>query len=118
MALALGAAPSSRYRGLAVVIGVFVVIFLGVTAASNRPLSYFDLQVLSSGSATLVLAAMGETVVILVGGFDLSVGAVISLVNVALATNMTPEPMTEVLLSVGALALGARSAPSTVSLSP
>jgi ribose transport system permease protein len=96
-----------RYRGLAVVIGVFVVIFLGVTAASNRPLSYFDLQVLSSGSATLVLAAMGETVVILVGGFDLSVGAVISLVNVALATNMTPEPMTQVLLSVGALALGA-----------
>jgi ribose transport system permease protein len=96
-----------RYRGLTIAVAVFAVIFLAVSAISNGPVSYFDLQFLSSGSAALALAAMGETAVVLVGGFDLSVGAVISLVNVALATNMTPDPTTEVLLSIGALALGA-----------
>ena len=80
-----------RHRGLTVAVVVFGVIFLAVSALSKGPLSYFDLQFLSSGSATLALAAMGETIVVLVGGFDLSVGAVISLVNVVLATNMTPD---------------------------
>ena len=40
--------------------------------------------------ATLALAAVGETIVILSGGFDLSAGAVLSLVNVVLATSMDP----------------------------
>ena len=96
-----------RHRGLTVAVVVFGVIFLAVSALSKGPLSYFDLQFLSSGSATLALAAMGETIVVLVGGFDLSVGAVISLVNVVLATNMTPDLATEVLFSIAALALGA-----------
>jgi ribose transport system permease protein len=96
-----------RHRGLTVAVAVFIVLFLAVSAVSKGPLSYFDLQFLSSGSATLALAAMGETVVVLVGGFDLSVGAVISLVNVALATNMTPDIATEVSCSIAALALGA-----------
>ena len=33
---------------------------------------------------------MGETLLILTGGFDLSAGAVISLVNVVLASSMDP----------------------------
>ena len=45
---------------------------------------------LSSGGATLAIAAFGETLVILVGGFDLSAGAVLSLVNVVLAASMNP----------------------------
>lgn len=96
-----------RHRGLVVAIAVFVVIFFGLNAISKQPLSYFDLQVLASGSAPLALAAMGETLVILIGGFDLSVGAVISLVNVTLATNMTPDLTTQVLLSIAVLPLGA-----------
>ena len=96
-----------RHRGLTVAVVVFGVIFLAVSALSKGPLSYFDLQFLSSGSATLALAAMGETIVVLVGGFDLSVGAVISLVNVVLATNMAPDLATEVFFSIAALVLGA-----------
>ena len=34
---------------------------------------------MASGAATLAIAAIGETIVILTGGFDLSAGAVISL---------------------------------------
>ena len=45
---------------------------------------------LASGGATLAIAAIGETIVILAGGFDLSAGAVISLVNVVLAASMDP----------------------------
>ena len=43
---------------------------------------------MSAGGATLALAAMGQTLVVLTGGFDLSAGAVVSLVNVVLATGM------------------------------
>ena len=38
----------------------------------------------------MALAAVGETIVILSGGFDLSAGAVLSLVNVVLARSMDP----------------------------
>jgi ribose transport system permease protein len=50
---------------------------------------------------------MGATVIILVGGFDLSVGAVISLVNVTLSTNVSADPLSQAFWAVGAIALGA-----------
>ena len=55
---------------------------------SRGRFSYFELSFLSLGGATLAMAAVGQTLVILTGGFDLSAGAVISLVNVVLATSM------------------------------
>ena len=61
-----------------------------VNAISAAPLSYFDISFMASGAATLAIAAIGETIVILTGGFDLSAGAVISLVNVVLASSMNP----------------------------
>jgi ribose transport system permease protein len=97
----------NHHQGLIVAIIVFLVIFLTVSALSRGPLSYFDLKFLASGSATLALAAMGATVIILVGGFDLSVGAVISLVNVTLSTNVSADPLSQALWAVGAIALGA-----------
>jgi ribose transport system permease protein len=49
------------------------------------PLGYYDVSQMVSGGTTLAIAAMGQTLVILSGGFDLSAAAVISLVNVTLA---------------------------------
>ena len=43
---------------------------------------------MAASGATLALAAIGQTIVILSGGFDLSAGAVISLVNVVLASTL------------------------------
>ncbi len=80
----------SRFRGLVTAIVVFAILLLIVDLISAGPLSYFDISFLSSGGATLALAAIGETIVILSGGFDLSAGAVLSLVNVVLATTMDP----------------------------
>jgi ribose transport system permease protein len=80
----------ARHRGLITAAVVFALIFTLVNAVSAGHLSYFDISFMASGGATLALAAVGETIVILIGGFDLSAGAVISLVNAVLASSMDP----------------------------
>ena len=72
---------------------VFAVLLGTVAAINSGPLTYFDISFMSSGGATSALAAIGQTIVILSGGFDLSAGAVISLVNVFLAQSMDPANM-------------------------
>jgi ribose transport system permease protein len=93
-----------RHRGLILAALVFVVLFSTIAAISNGPLTYFDVASLSAGGTTLAIAAIGQTVVILAGGFDLSAGAVVSLVNVSLAA-LGQSPEASVLLSV-AVGLG------------
>ena len=62
---------------------------------------------------------MGATLVILTGGFDLSAGAVISLVNVALALGLAGGASASPLaLTAAASPLAWRRARSTVSSSP
>jgi ribose transport system permease protein len=95
-----------RHRGLLIAIAVFVVLFLIVDWISPGPISYFEISFLSSGGATLAIAAMGETLVILSGGFDLSAGAVISLVNVALASNMQDDPGSILLWCLAGVGIG------------
>jgi ribose transport system permease protein len=75
-------------RGVLIIVAVFIALFLVSTIFSGGSFGYFEASFMSSGGATLALAAMGQALVILVGGFDLSVGAVVSLVNVVLATHM------------------------------
>lgn len=66
----------------------FVVVVVTLIAVSPNSLSYFDLSTLSASATTLALAGIGETIVVLGGGLDLSPGAVISLVNVVLVTQL------------------------------
>ena len=89
---------ASRHRGLITAILVFAILFAVVDLISAGPITYFDVSFLASGGATLAIAAVGETLVILTGGFDLSVGAVISLVNVVLASSMDPAQIQASLL--------------------
>jgi ribose transport system permease protein len=95
------------HRGLIVAIAVFVIIFVALDLVSAGPLSYFEIQFLASGSTTLALAAMGQTLIILTGGFDLSAGAVISLINVVLSTQMDDSAASQALFSAAALLIGA-----------
>src|SRR3546814_10212207 len=81
-----------RYRGLLVALAVFIALLLVNDLMSPGPMSYFEFSFMSTGGAPLAIAAVGQTLVILTGGFDLSAGAVISLVNVLLATNMPDTP--------------------------
>ncbi|WP_226576612.1 ABC transporter permease [Acuticoccus sediminis] len=79
-----------RSRGPIAALAVFLALFAFIDVISPGPLTYFDISYQISGAAPLALAAMGQTLVILSGGFDLSAGAVVSLVNATLAANMDP----------------------------
>jgi ribose transport system permease protein len=96
-----------RNRGLFVAIGVFASILIGLDLITPGPFSYFEFSYMSSGGTTLALLAMGEAVVVLSGGFDLSAAAVISLVNSIVATNMGDSTGSQILWSVLALLIGA-----------
>ena len=61
---------------------------LALVGVNPQPLSYFDISTISASATTLALAAIGETIVVLAGGLDLSAGAVVSLVNVILVTQL------------------------------
>jgi ribose transport system permease protein len=67
---------------------VLLVVVLILIAVSPSRLNYFDLSTISASGTTLALAGIGETIVVLGGGLDLSPGAVISLVNVVLVTQL------------------------------
>ena len=75
-------------RGPLIAFVVFVIAVLALVAVNPQPLSYFDLSTISASAGTLALAAIGETIVVLAGGLDLSAGAVVSLVNVILVTQL------------------------------
>ena len=95
-------------RGTIVALAGFLVALIVMQIASGKPLSYYNINnILTSGGA-LALAGVGETIVVIGGGLDLSFGAVISLVNVLLVTllgtsKLSPIPYTiaAILLSLG-----------------
>lgn len=70
-----------RHRGLLLAAAVFCIVFAGLNLTMAKPFRYSDLASLSNNTATLAIAAMGETLAVLLGGLDLSAGAVISLSN-------------------------------------
>ncbi len=98
--------PLQRYSGLLVALAVFVVLVAIVDLISPGPFSYFEVSFLSSGAAALAIAAIGETLVVCSGGFDLSAGAVVSLVNVVLASQMQDTPGSILLWSLAGIGIG------------
>jgi ribose transport system permease protein len=86
---------------------VAVLIFAAVTLLGSTSISYFQVSSAASGMAPLALAAMGETIVILVRGFDLSAGSVVSLTNVIVASQAGDSGGNQVLWSfLGVAAAG------------
>ncbi len=98
--------PLLRHRGLLVALGVFAALLLTTDLISAGSFSYFEVSFLSSGGATMAIAAIGETLVVISGGFDLSAGAVISLVNVVLASNMQGNPASMLLWCLVGVGIG------------
>ena len=92
----------SRHRGLIAAIVVFSALIAFVEAITPKGLGYYDVSSLITSGAPLALAAVGQTFVIIVGGFDLSAGAAISLVNAVVAT----IPQESVGGQIGAVAAG------------
>ena len=71
-----------------VVAGAVLVVLLVIYASSASLFTSFTLQAICNDAAALALAAVGATLVVITGGFDLSVGAIMGLVNVLLATHL------------------------------
>jgi len=99
-------------RGPKVALLVVVVAIAALVAVNPQPIGYFDISTISASAATLALAAIGETIVILAGGLDLSAGAVVSLVSVVLVTQLGTADLGVVpyTLAATAIALGVGAA--------
>src|SRR5205823_3346323 len=71
--------------GPALVLALVVLAFALLTHAPGRYLSAFNLRIVLSQTVIVALGAIGMTMIIVSGGIDLSVGAVIALTGVAAA---------------------------------
>ena len=96
-----------RHRGLITAIATFILLMIIITSVSATPLGYYDISQLVASTTTLAVAAMGQTIVILSGGFDLSAAAVISLVNVSLASLPAGAVTSPFLLTAIGIGIGA-----------
>lgn len=77
-----------RYDGALAPISAFIVFF-GVYIAINPDLlTRFQLQSAANLIAPLALIALGQLIIVLVGGIDISIGAITSLCNVVFATQI------------------------------
>jgi ribose transport system permease protein len=88
-----------------VVAAAVLVVMLVIYAFYATLFSSFTIQALCNDTAALALAAIGSTLVVLTGGFDLSVGAIIGMVNVLLATHLTGSAGNDVLWVVLTVAI-------------
>jgi ribose transport system permease protein len=73
---------------------------------SEGPVSYFEISFLSTNTGALVFAAMGQTIVFLLGGFDLSAGAALSLVNIVVAMHTGDSGISQILMTLAGIAIG------------
>ncbi|SAL84197.1 inner-membrane translocator [Caballeronia terrestris] len=71
-----------HYRGLIIAVGALLAMLIAWIALSATRVGLYDIGSVISSSTTLALAAIGQTIVVLSGGFDLSASAVVSLSNV------------------------------------
>lgn len=94
------------HRGLVVAIAVLALVFAALDFSLAQPFGLSDLSSTASSTASLALAAMGETLVIVGAGLDLSAGAVLSLSNCLFVTHVAASPGAAVLWSVIAIAAG------------
>lgn len=87
-------------------LGVLVVFFIIYSSIGLGALTPFGLMSSANSGATIALAAAGLAIVVMAGGFDLSVGAIVALVNVIVATRMHDGTSSMLFVALLALAIG------------
>ena len=78
----------ARNGGLLLAFATFAAVVLIIAGSITQPFGYFDFSSTVSTTTPLALAAIGETIVVIGRGLDLSAGAVISLSNCLVVTHM------------------------------
>lgn len=104
-------APRASWRGLlssgtVMSTVTFVILLLVWTYYLPGGLTAFQLNDFLGLMITLAFAGFGTTLVIISGGFDLSVAGLISLANVLVATKMQPDNVVQMAILVAAIGLG------------
>ncbi len=82
---------------------VIVVIY---GSLQRRVFTFDEINLDTAAAMTLILAATGQTIVLIRGGIDLSIGGMISLGTVIAATQFSTDPANVALWAVIILALG------------
>ena len=82
-----------RREGAVAPISAFLVFFLIYIMINPGLLTRFQLQTAGNLVVPLAFAALGQLIIVLVGGIDISIGAIMSLANVVFATAMVSLPM-------------------------
>jgi ribose transport system permease protein len=86
---------------------LFIVLLIVYSLFATNIFSMFQFQeILINGSAAMALAAVGEGFVIITGGFDLSPGAIMALINCLLTTQMTDTLGSQVFWTFICLGIG------------
>ncbi|MDR1933189.1 MAG: sugar ABC transporter permease YjfF [Spirochaetales bacterium] len=102
--------PAFVYRNITFLVAVFLfIVFFGLGSALFT--NFFSLQVFCNlliDNSYLLIAAIGSTMVVIIGGIDLSVGAVIAFCNMALTymlsiMKMPIIPAIMIVLCIGSL---------------
>lgn len=88
---------------------LFLLVLLLVIGVAVEPAVMGERAIrnILTSATPLILAGIAQSLVILVGGIDLSIGAVISVTNVVAAALMTAYPEMTAPIVLGVLALGA-----------
>ena len=85
-----------------------LIVSLAITVAIHPQFSDFDLQSLAMGALPLAFAAAAQSVVVIAGGIDLSIGSAMAVANVLAASAMEKAGFAEsLLLAVVVLIAGA-----------
>ena len=95
-----------RHSGLVMAIVVFGAVFGWLNLVLAKPLGYYDFAATLGNTTTLAIGAMGETLAVILGGLDLSAGAVISLSNCLIVRGMTAAPGWELAWTLAGVAAG------------
>jgi ribose transport system permease protein len=97
-----------RNAGLALGYLVFIAMaaFYLISASSQGELNFYSVQSIFNNAMPLVLVAIGQSFVILTGGIDLSVGAVVSVANCLAAAHMRDSVSSMLLWSVLVILVG------------
>lgn len=75
--------------GIYLLLGIIIVVFLGVTQGQVSPAHLLNI---ARSAAPLGIAAIGQTIVLIAGGLDLSIGATVSMVNLVMSSVMNGNP--------------------------
>lgn len=95
-----------RQRGLILSIVVFALLIGSTALVNGRAPSYFGMSMLFASATTLALASIGQTVVVIGGGLDLSIGAIVSFTQAILVVYLTDLGLPVGVLILAAIAVG------------